>query len=130
MKSASDRAGEVWITAFRKIGFELEKLPKAKGVIGRNKKGQTRGSKGEPRVDEPATLKELGVSKKRASRAKKLASMDAEELKENVDALHDRRPVLFRELYRPGIEDVIRRIDHAQRTVRQMLSRKRRRLAL
>jgi hypothetical protein len=54
-------------------------MPKAKGVIARDKKGLTRGSKGVPRVDEPATLKELGIAdRKRAARAKRLAALSRE----------------------------------------------------
>jgi hypothetical protein len=44
------------VDALNRLNEELAKIPKAKGVIGRDKKGQTRGSKGKPRVDEPPTL--------------------------------------------------------------------------
>ena len=44
---------------------------KSKGVIGRNKKGKTRGNSGLPRVDEPPTYEKLGVDKMAASRAQR-----------------------------------------------------------
>jgi hypothetical protein len=52
-----DRSGEVWTTAEIKIGRELAKMPKAK-PSGSNQH-KDRSHKG----TDPATLKELGVSK-------------------------------------------------------------------
>lgn len=81
VKSVSDRAGEIWTEAETQLGGELAKLPKAKGVIARDKRGQTRSSKGTPRVDEPPSLAELGVARKRAARAKRLAAISEKERK-------------------------------------------------
>jgi hypothetical protein len=47
----------------------------AKGVAGRSKKGQTRGSAGVPRIDEPPTLAEAGIDKHLADRARKLSAI-------------------------------------------------------
>jgi hypothetical protein len=65
------------------LGAEPAKLPMAKGTRGQplkagprwGKKGKTGGAIMDPPVSDTATAKELGVTKKRATRAKKLAAM-------------------------------------------------------
>jgi hypothetical protein len=82
----ADRAGEVWISAEARIGKELAKLPKAKGgqpYQKRSTQNQSTGSKTGP--VEP-TLKEYGVTKKRATRAQKLAAMPEAELEKALSA--------------------------------------------
>ena len=74
------QAGEVWIAAIDKIGDELKKIGKSEGVIARDKKGQTRGSKGVPRVGEPPSAAQLGLTKKDAAQARKLHAMGKPEL--------------------------------------------------
>jgi N6-adenosine-specific RNA methylase IME4 len=70
VSEVADRAGEVWTNAEVKIGLELAKMPMAKG--GGDQKTDQRGRKGPA---DAATLAELGVSKKRATRAKTLAAI-------------------------------------------------------
>jgi hypothetical protein len=76
---AANRAGIVFVKAETKCGRELAATPRAKGVVGRDKKGQTRGSKGVPRVEEAPTLAEIGLDRKRAARAQKLALIPIEQ---------------------------------------------------
>lgn len=61
--------------ALAKLGELLQQLDKAKGVAGRSKKGQTRGSAGTPRIEEPPTYADLGISKKVAAVAQQLAKL-------------------------------------------------------
>jgi hypothetical protein len=76
VKEVSDRAGEIWIAADVRLAEELDKLPKAKGAIGQAGPGRgKRGAKVEPRFDGAPTLKELGVTKKRAARGRKLRAV-------------------------------------------------------
>jgi hypothetical protein len=46
-----------------RAGELLAEMQKNKGVVARDKKGQTRGSAGKPRVDEPPKLADLGITK-------------------------------------------------------------------
>lgn len=64
--------------ALAKLGELLQQMPKATGVIHRSKKGQTRGSRGEPRVSEPSTLSDLGIDKKTSMVAQQLAALPEE----------------------------------------------------
>jgi hypothetical protein len=69
----ADRAGSVWTEAEIRLADELEKLPKATGTqgLGRPKLG---GAKRElPKGTH--TLREMGVDRKRASRAKRLKAI-------------------------------------------------------
>lgn len=68
VKDVADKAGSVWIAADIRLAEELEKLGKAKG--GRPRKT---GAESEPVI--APTLAELGVDKKRASRAKRLKAI-------------------------------------------------------
>ena len=68
MKEVAERAGGVWIAAELGIAEELAKLPKAKGGQPYQK---STGPKAAP-VDAP-TLAELGVAKKHAARARRIA---------------------------------------------------------
>jgi hypothetical protein len=56
----------------------------ATGVTGRDKKGQARGSKGVPRIDEPPTSSELGIDGKRAARAKHLSDISEKKRVEKI----------------------------------------------
>jgi len=86
---ASVEAGEMWVNAEAKIGIELAKLPKAKGTRGQGRP-KLGGSKSvPPRSDEPATLEELGVDKKRATRAQKLAAMPVAERNWHIEQLKE-----------------------------------------
>jgi hypothetical protein len=78
----ADRAGEVWVNAEAKIGSELAKLPKAKGRAGPGR-GKA-GAKAGPAFDDAPTLAELGVNKKRATRAQKLAALPTAECKRHI----------------------------------------------
>jgi N6-adenosine-specific RNA methylase IME4 len=82
VREVADRAGEVWVIAEAKIGIELAKMPKAKGGAPYQKRST--GSNMAP-VD--ATLKEIGVDKKRATRAQKLASMPTTERTAHIEQL-------------------------------------------
>jgi hypothetical protein len=77
----------VWISAEIKIGSELAKTPRAKGRAGpgRGKAGAIAG----PAFSDAATLKEIGVDKKRASRAKKLAAMPVAERNWHIEQLKE-----------------------------------------
>lgn len=72
-------ATDIRMRAERRIGELMEAERKAgtlaKGVIGRDKKGQTRGSRGVPRVIEPPTLADRGIDKHLADRARKAAAL-------------------------------------------------------
>ena len=79
VSEVADRAGEVWINAEVKIGEELAKLPKAKGTRG-NLRGKPKGSGSSGGAifsppDGTATRAEIGIAKKRAARAIKLAAI-------------------------------------------------------
>jgi len=88
VKEVADRAGEIWTIAEIKLAEELEKLPKAIGTRnqitgkasgkgnphGKRKAILTGGAEIEPPVSAP-TLAELGVDKKRSSRAKQLKAI-------------------------------------------------------
>ena len=76
-KELEDFAYAIKIQALAKLGALLAVMPKSSGVIGRDKKGLTRGSIGIPRVDEPATLADLGLDKKTSAVAQQLAALPA-----------------------------------------------------
>jgi hypothetical protein len=83
-KQAKDRtliedATEIRLRAERRAGELLREMEKNKGVVARDKKGETRGSSGRPRVEEPPKLSDLGAGhhhreKKSAQRARPRAS--------------------------------------------------------
>lgn len=73
-----NRAAEIRTLAERQMGAFLKDMPKNSGgdpVPHRN------------RVDEPATLAEIGITKKQSSTAQKLASIPAQEFHERVAVL-------------------------------------------
>lgn len=85
VSEVADRAGEVWVSAEARIGAELAKLPKAKHAgPGRGKPG----AKAVPGLGGP-TLKEIGVDKKRSTRAQKLAAMPVVERNWHIEQLKD-----------------------------------------
>jgi N6-adenosine-specific RNA methylase IME4 len=96
LHEVANRAGEVSIAAEKRLGAELKKLPVAKGTQGqlRGAKPGKRGRRGvitggavvEPPVKGP-TLAELGVTKKRSARSKRLADIPEDKLNEHVENL-------------------------------------------
>jgi N6-adenosine-specific RNA methylase IME4 len=86
VQAVADRAGEVWIEAENKLGRELARIGPATGVSlkGRDAFG---GAIIEPPKDDTPTLAELGIPKKRAARAKKLASIPPAKRKTFIDEL-------------------------------------------
>jgi len=68
-------AHQIKIHALARLGDLLKEMPKATGVVGRSKRGMTRGSSGVPRVVEPPTYADIGLSKKTAAVAQQLASL-------------------------------------------------------
>lgn len=98
IKAVADRAGICWINAEVRLGEELAKIPKAKGTRGQFKGSTDGGISGgsivAPPEDDAPSRAELGIAKKHASRAEKLAAMPAAERKELVDRLvADGKPV-------------------------------------
>jgi N6-adenosine-specific RNA methylase IME4 len=81
--AVSERAGEVWVGAEVKIGTELAKLPKAKPSGANQFKDRSR------KGTDPATIKELGLTKKRAARALRLAAQPKGERAKWIKALKD-----------------------------------------
>lgn len=84
VKDVADRAGEVWIKGERRLAEELAKIPKAKGTRGQIR-GSTDGSGGailEPPEDDAPALADLGVAKKRAARARRIAELPDEKVEQ------------------------------------------------
>lgn len=77
-EEASDLALSIKVEALRKLGEMLTATPKAKGEI-------RRGTKTEPRENEPPTLAELGLSKKESAVAQKLAALPETEFQQVRD---------------------------------------------
>ena len=71
VKDVADRAGECWVSADRKRGHELAKIPKAKG--GQPYQKKSTGSIKAP-VDSP-TRAEMHIGKKEAARSEKIAAL-------------------------------------------------------
>jgi hypothetical protein len=94
---AEQQAIEIRIRAERRAGELLSKMPKNNGVVDRDKKGQTRSSGGRPRVSEPPTLADLGITKSQSSRWQKLATMKDEEFEQGV-ATGQIKPTVSRRL--------------------------------
>lgn len=91
VKGCADKAGEVWVAAETKIGEEIEKYPKAKGTRA-NFRGKPKsvGPSGSPKVEPPdntPTLTQLKISKKRSTRARKLAALEPEKRVELIAEL-------------------------------------------
>jgi hypothetical protein len=87
VKEVADRAGEVWIAAEEKLAEELDKQPKASGAAGPGR-GKA-GSKAGPAFSDAPTLKEKGVDKKRAARAKRLKALPKGKKQAYIQALKD-----------------------------------------
>lgn len=82
VKEVADRAGEVWIAAEVRLARELATQPKATGGDAQ----RTRFQKG---TESPPTLKDKGISKKRAARANKLAQLPQAKQTEIIQKLKD-----------------------------------------
>jgi hypothetical protein len=83
---AMDVAASIKVEALRKLGEMLKVAPKNKGVEG--KAGPGRGKPGaemEPGFNEPATLAELGLTKKESAVAQKLADLSPEQFEQVRD---------------------------------------------
>lgn len=80
IKDVADRAGEVWIAAEVRVGEELEKQPKAKG-------GEQHHKGTRSKLEPVPTLAELGVARKRAARARRLAALPFEDRKAFTEEL-------------------------------------------
>ena len=89
VSEVADRAGEVWISAEAKIGAELAKLPKARGTRGNFLGGSNKAPPRTKPKDDAPTLEELGVTKKRATRAQKLAAMPVAERNKHIEQLKE-----------------------------------------
>jgi len=97
-----DFAHAVRIEALRRLGELLKVTPKNSGVATRDKRGMTRGSSGVPRVAEPPTLADVGLTKKQSSIAQKLAELPKKQF-EDV------------RLGVASIAQAIREVEHAKR---------------
>lgn len=75
-------AAEIRLRAERRLGELLAAAPKNQGAategIGK------RGAKGEPRYDQPPTLRDLGIDKKLSARAQKLAAVPEREFESQM----------------------------------------------
>jgi hypothetical protein len=80
----AQRLGDLPVADLRRVGRLITEMPKAKGVIARSKRGQTRGSAGVPRVPEPKTLADQGVDKNLADRGRKAWRMTEEQFERLV----------------------------------------------
>jgi len=95
VSEVADRAGEVWTEAEVRIGAELAKIPKATGTRGKIARDAKSGKikPGGPALEPPGsdapTLKDLGVDKKRSSRAKKLNEMPKAKRNKLIAGLKD-----------------------------------------
>jgi hypothetical protein len=80
-----NRAAEIRTLAERQMGAFLKEMPKAKGCE-HGGRASIDGSRAEP-SNSPATLAEIGITKKQSSTAQKLASIPTEEFHERVAVL-------------------------------------------
>jgi hypothetical protein len=79
-----NRATEIRLLAERQMGEFLKTMPKATGTRGNIQEVVSGGSRKAPPAVEPATLAEIGITKKESSRAQKLADIPKEEFHERV----------------------------------------------
>ncbi len=88
---------EIRLLSERQMGAFLKAMPKATGAAGYAGPGRGNAVPMEHRVSEPATLAEIGITKKQSATAQKLADIPAEEFHEQIavvkasgggDALH------------------------------------------
>jgi N6-adenosine-specific RNA methylase IME4 len=77
VKVVADKAGDCWNAAERKLGEELAKVPVNTGTRGQLLGGSNKEPPRKKEPDATPTLKEMGVDKKRAARAKHLAAIPA-----------------------------------------------------
>lgn len=75
-----NRATEIRLLAERQMGEFLKQMPKASG----GQPFQSTGSRSAPVGTEPATLAEIGITKKQSSRAQQLADIPREEFAERI----------------------------------------------
>jgi hypothetical protein len=82
---AVNQATEIRLLAERQMGEFLKAMPKSEG--GRPKET---GAREEPVLDTaPATLADMGITKKQSARAQKLAEIPAEEFQARIEAAKD-----------------------------------------
>lgn len=89
VSEVADRAGEVWITAEAKIGAEIAKLPKAKGTRGKGRPKLGVAITDMPKKDDTPSIIDIGLTHKRANRAKKLALMSVAERNGHIERLKE-----------------------------------------
>lgn len=78
-----NRATEIRTLAERQMGEFLAAMPKATGAQGTgSNQHQVRSHEGT--APQPATLAEIGITKKQSARAQKLAAIPADEFKERI----------------------------------------------
>ena len=68
------------------MGEFLASMPKATGTRGNVQEVVSGGSREAPPAKAPATLAEIGITKKQSARAQKLAAIPADEFQERVEA--------------------------------------------
>jgi N6-adenosine-specific RNA methylase IME4 len=86
-------ANSVKLEAMRRLGELYQETPKNRGARGTKWAGKTRrGTKRVPRLDEPPTLRELGLTKKESAIAKTLAELSIAQfapVREGERSIHD-----------------------------------------
>jgi hypothetical protein len=95
VKEVSDRAGEIWINADRKLGSELAKLGRARGsqtrYKGRDKSGKPILARLKPEAPNAPSYEQLGfhgrTGARRAFNAMKLNAVPAEKLLQKIERL-------------------------------------------
>lgn len=80
-----NQATEVRLLAERQMGEFLASMPKAPA----GRPAKEIGSREEPINERPATLAEIGITKKQSARAQKLAAIPADEFEQRVEAAKD-----------------------------------------
>lgn len=88
LKDVASHAGAIQAKAVARIGVELAKQPKAPGARGGGKKASPRGPLLEPR-DLTPTLAEMGVHRKLAAQAQKLAALGARRMGQLIAELSE-----------------------------------------
>ncbi len=80
-----NQATEIRLLAERQMGAFLKGMPKATGTRG-NIQEVVSGGTSEAPPDAPATLAEIGLTKKQSARAQKLAAIPADDFAERIEA--------------------------------------------
>jgi hypothetical protein len=87
---AVNQATEIRLLAERQMGEFLKEMPKAKGTAGAGRPSLGGAREEPPKTeDAPATLADMGISKKQSARAQKLADISPVEFAERIEAAKD-----------------------------------------